>query len=56
MLESLGTLELTEDEFNLSIDVEDVFKKEVTKFGNGAKIGCPKEHRGKTVIVVVCEE
>jgi putative transposon-encoded protein len=56
MLEPLGTLELTEDELNLSIGVEDVFKKEVTKFGNGAKIGCSKEHLGKTVLVVVCEE
>lgn len=51
-----GTIELTEDEFVISHDVGDVFKKEVTEFGNGAKIGCPKEHLGKTVYVVVCEE
>ena len=29
------------------------FKKKVTKFGNGAKIDCPKEHLGKEVIVIV---
>lgn len=51
-----GTIELTQNEFSISHDVEDVFKKEVTEFGNGAKIGCPREHLGKTVYVVVCDE
>ncbi len=32
------------------------FEKKVTKFGTGAKIDCPKEHLGKTVYVVVCED
>jgi putative transposon-encoded protein len=51
-----GTIDLTEEKLVISHDVEDVFKQEVTEFGNGAKIGCPKEHLGKTVYVVVCEE
>jgi putative transposon-encoded protein len=29
------------------------FKKKVTKFGNGAKIDCPKEYLGNKVIVIV---
>lgn len=29
------------------------FEKNVTKFGTGAKIDCPKEHLGRKVIVVV---
>ena len=28
-------------------------KKKVTKFGNGAKIDCPKEYLGNKVIVIV---
>ena len=44
-----GTLVLTDN-------VIGFFKKTVTKFGTGAKIDCPKEHIGKTVYVVVCEE
>lgn len=36
--------------------IEGFFKKEVTKFGTGAKIDCPKEYLGKTVYVVVCRE
>jgi len=31
------------------------FKKRVTKFGNGAKVDCPKEFIGKEVYVMVCE-
>lgn len=29
------------------------FKREVTKFGTGAKIDCPKEYLGEKVIVLV---
>lgn len=29
------------------------FRKKVTKFGNGAKIDCPKEYLGKNVIIIV---
>ena len=31
------------------------FKKRVTKFGNGAKVDCPREFLGKDVYVIVCE-
>ena len=31
-------------------------KKEVTKFGTGAKVDCPKEYLGKNVYLVVCDE
>ena len=31
------------------------FKKRVTKFGNGAKVDCPKEFLGKDAYVIVCE-
>lgn len=43
-------------EVSISKDVEEVLKGEVTPFGNGAKVGCPKEHIGKTVYVVICKE
>lgn len=37
-------------------DVEEVLTDEVTPFGNGAKVGCPKKHLGKKVYLVVCKE
>jgi putative transposon-encoded protein len=40
----------------ISEDVEEVLRKKVTAFGTGAKVGCPKEHIGKTVYLVVCKE
>lgn len=30
-------------------------KKEVTTFGTGAKVDCPKEYLGKTVYLVILE-
>ena len=41
-----GKLQL-KDEFDL------IFEKEITKFGNGAKIDAPKEFLGRKVYVVV---
>ena len=32
------------------------FQKKVTRFGNGAKIDCPKEHIGKKAIVIIEDE
>ena len=32
------------------------FEKEVTKFGNSAKIDCPKKYIGKRAIVVIEDE
>lgn len=50
--------EITTDGIDLTIeeDVEEVLKKEVTSFGTGAKVGCPKRHLGKTAYLVVCKE
>lgn len=33
--------------------IEGYFVRTVTKFGNSAKIDCPKEYLGRTVYVVV---
>jgi len=38
---------------NLKDDVETIFEKKVTKFGNGAKIDCPIQYLGKKVYVIV---
>lgn len=43
-------------EVTIEEEVEEVLKKEVTPFGNSAKVGCPKRHMGKKVFLVVCKE
>ena len=37
----------------LNDDIEMIFEKTVTKFGNGAKIDCPREHLGKRVYIII---
>lgn len=34
-------------------NIQGYFEKEVTCFGTGAKIDCPKEYLGKKVIIIV---
>jgi len=37
----------------LKDEIETIFQKEVTKFGNGAKIDCLKKHIGKEAYVII---
>jgi len=42
--------------FTIESDVKFFYEKNITKFGNGAKIDAPKDYIGKKVIVLVCED
>lgn len=53
---SMRLLKLKEKKLNLSDEILGFFEKRVTRFGNGAKIDCPKEFLGKRVYVVICEK
>jgi putative transposon-encoded protein len=46
-------IKLIEGKLELSDNFEFIFEKEITKFGNGAKIDAPKEFLGRKVYVVV---
>jgi len=37
-------------------NINGFYKRKVTKFGNGAKVDCPKEHLGKTVYLVIVDD
>ncbi len=52
----MGEIELTDEKVILTEDVETFYEKEVTPFGNSAKIGCYKEHIGKRALVIIFEE
>jgi putative transposon-encoded protein len=45
-----GRLTLREDE------VLGFIEKRATRFGNGAKVDCPKAHIGKRVYLIVCKK
>jgi putative transposon-encoded protein len=47
---------LQEGRFEFHDNVVGFFERKVTKFGNGAKIDCPKEYLGKRVYIVVCDD
>lgn len=42
--------------FSFQTEVKFFFEKQITKFGNGAKIDAPKEFIGRKVIVLVIEK
>lgn len=52
----MRNLKLQPKKLNLTDDIIGFFEKKVTKFGNGAKVDCPKEFLGKRVYVVICKK
>ncbi|HII14341.1 MAG TPA: DUF2080 family transposase-associated protein [Nanoarchaeota archaeon] len=37
-------------------NIKGYFERKVTKFGTGAKVDMPKEHLGREVVILVCED
>ena len=49
----MRTLTIKNNELKLKDEIETIFQKKVTKFGNGAKIDCVKKYIGKEVYVII---
>lgn len=37
-------------------DVEEIYEKKVTPYGNGAKVDAPKRHIGKSVFMIILKK
>ena len=46
-------IKVTLDEITLTDEVEIVYEKRITPFGNGAKVDAPKKYIGNRVYVIV---
>ncbi len=51
-----GKVNISERELVISEEVEDIYRKEISTFGTGAHVVCPKKHKGKKAYLVVCKE
>lgn len=49
----MRTLKTKNNELELKDEIETIFEKTVTRFGNGAKVDCPKKHIGKRVYIII---
>lgn len=49
-------IKLQRGKIDLTDEVIGFFERHVTRFGNGAKVDCPKEFLGKRVYLVVCQD
>ena len=49
----MRTLKIQNQKLELKDEIETIFQKKVTKFGNGAKIDCVKTHIGKEAYVII---
>lgn len=52
----MRTLKIKNNELEIKDKIETLFEKQVTAFGNGAKIDCPKKYIGKKAIVIIREK
>jgi len=46
-------IEIIHDKITLTDDVEIVYEKQVTPFGNSAKVGAPKKYVGRRAYVII---
>lgn len=49
-------IKINDKEFNLQEEVEIVYEKKITPFGNSAKIDAPKKYRGWRAYVIVVRD
>jgi len=49
----MRTLKIKNNELEMKDEIETIFQKTVTKFGNGAKIDCLKKYVGKEAYVII---
>lgn len=49
----MRTLKIKNNKLELKDEIETIFQKKVTKFGNGAKIDCVKKYVGKEAYVII---
>ena len=49
----MRTLTTKNGKLTLKDNIDTIFEKTVTKFGNGAKIDCPLKHLNRKVYVIV---
>lgn len=52
---SMRTIKITNQNLTLKDKIKTILEKTVTKFGNGAKIDCPKEYIGKKAYIIIRE-
>jgi putative transposon-encoded protein len=52
----MAKIKLENGKIELKDNYSLIFEKTITKFGNGAKIDCPKEFLGKKVYVIIRED
>jgi len=53
---NMRRIEVKEGKFVLEDEVEVVFEKRVTPFGNSAKVSVPKKYIGKRAYVVILKD
>ncbi len=47
---------IKEGKINIRDDVEEIYEKKVTKYGNGAKLDAPKKHIGKRAYIIILKK
>lgn len=52
---AMRTIKILNKNLTLKDQIKTIIEKTVTKFGNGAKIDCPKEHIGKRAYILIRE-
>lgn len=52
-MKEMGKIDVTSKKMTLTDEVELVYEKRVTPFGNSAKVDAPKRYRGRRAYVII---
>lgn len=55
-IQLMTTIRLDEDRLVIEEEIETYYEKEITAFGNSAKVGVPKQYRGQDALVIILTE
>lgn len=53
---TMRKIEVKKSVFRLEDEVERIIESRVTKFGSGAKVGCPKKYLGRRAYILITKE
>lgn len=52
----MRSIDITTKRIKLTDEVETIYEKTVTPFGNSAKIDTPKKHRGQKAYIIILKK
>lgn len=55
-IQLMTAIRIGEEKALIEEEIKTYYEKEITEFGNSAKVGVPKRYRGKRALVIILDD